>query len=198
MIRDTLLEHPLVYLAWQAPFINAKLRPVFRHNNISEALRVLDVGCGPGTNASHFRDVDYLGLDVNPKYIERARRKYRMNFEVADVTTHAFNRKFDFVLMNSLLHHLDDAGVDSLLGAIANQALNENGKVHIIELVLPEQRTVAYRMARWDRGRYPRRLMEWRKIFERFFSLEIFEPYTVGAFGVGLWDFVYVRGGRKP
>jgi SAM-dependent methyltransferase len=198
MIRDTLLEHPLVYLAWQAPFINAKLRPVFQHNNMNDALRVLDVGCGPGTNAAHFRHVDYLGLDVNPKYIERARRKYRMNFEVADVTVHAFDRKFDFVLMNSLLHHLDDAGVDSLLGAIATQALNEKGKVHIIELVLPEERTVAYRMARWDRGRYPRRLMEWRKIFEHFFSLEIFEPYTVGAFGVGLWDFVYFRGGRKP
>ena len=33
MIRDTLLEHPLVYLAWQAPFIEEKLRPVFQHND---------------------------------------------------------------------------------------------------------------------------------------------------------------------
>jgi SAM-dependent methyltransferase len=105
MIRDTLLEHPLVYLAWQAPFIEEKLRPVFQHNDMSRVRRVLDVGCGPGTNAAHFHSVDYLGLDLNPKYIERAQRKYARSFQVADVTTYAFDRKFDFVLMNSLLHH---------------------------------------------------------------------------------------------
>ena len=197
MIRDALLEHPLIYLAWQAPFIEAKLRPVFQHNDMRQVRRVLDVGCGPGTNAAHFRNVDYLGLDLNPKYIERARRKYSMNFEVADVTTHTFERKFDFVLMNSLLHHLDDAGVERLLGAIATQALSENGRVHIIDLVLPEEKTFAYRMARWDRGRYPRRMAEWKNIFSRFFTLEIFEPYSLKALGTSFCDLVYFRGGRR-
>lgn len=197
MIRDTLLEHPLVYLAWQAPFIEEKLRPVFQHNDMSRVRRVLDVGCGPGTNAAHFRNVDYLGLDLNPKYIERARRKYARNFEVADVTTHRFDRKFDFVLMNSLLHHIDNQGVERLLAAIASQAMDEDGHVHIIDLVLPEERTFAYRMARWDRGRYPRRLAEWKKIFERFFALEIFEPYGLKALGVGFCDLIYFRGARR-
>ena len=197
MIRDTLLEHPLVYLAWQAPFIEEKLRPVFQHNDMSRVRRVLDVGCGPGTNAAHFRNVDYLGLDLNPKYIERARRKYARNFDVADVTIHSFDRKFDFVLMNSLLHNIDDSGVERLLSAIASQVMDEDGRVHIIDLVLPEQRTFAYRMARWDRGRYPRRLSEWKKIFERFFTLEIFEPYGLKALGVGFCDLIYFRGARK-
>lgn len=197
MIRDTLLEHPLVYLAWQAPFIGEKLRPVFEHNDMNRVRCVLDVGCGPGTNAAHFRNVDYLGLDLNPKYIERARRKYARNFQVADVTTYVFDRKFDFVLMNSLLHHIDDRGVERLLGSIASQAMDHDGRVHIIDLVLPEQRTFAYRMARWDRGRYPRRLTEWKKMFEQFFTLEIFKPYGLRAPGLGLCDLVYFRGARK-
>jgi len=194
VIRDTLLEHPLVYLAWQAPFIEAKLRPVFQHNDMSCVQNVLDVGCGPGTNAAHFGNVDYLGLDLNPRYIQRARRKYRRDFEVADVTTYAFERKFDLVLMNSLLHHLDESGVERLLSAIALRALSANGRVHIIDLVLPEQRTFAYRMARWDRGRYPRKLVEWKHIFERFFTLEIFEPYSLKALGLGFCDLIYFRG----
>jgi SAM-dependent methyltransferase len=197
VIRDTLLEHPLVYLAWQAPFIEDKLRPVFQHNDMRQVRRVLDVGCGPGTNAAHFRDVEYLGLDLNAKYIQRARKKYDGDFHVADVTICTFDRKFDFVLMNSLLHHLDDPGVERLLSAIAAQALSADGRVHIIDLVLPEQRTFAYRMARWDRGRYPRRLAEWKNIFERFFTLEIFEPYSLKALGLGFCDLIYFRGGRR-
>src|SRR5437764_2089726 len=124
MIRDTLLEHPLIYLAWQAPFIEDKLRPVFRHNDMSRVQRILDVGCGPGTNAAHFGGLDYLGLDLNPKYIDRARRKFDSEFKVADVTTYAFDRKFDFVLMNSLLHHLNDGEVERLLSTISSQALS--------------------------------------------------------------------------
>lgn len=197
MIRDTLLEHPLVYLAWQAPFIEAKLRPVFQHNDMTQVRQILDVGCGPGTNAAHFRGLDYLGLDINSKYIRRAREHYNGEFKVADVTAYTFDRKFDFVLMNSLLHHLNDAEVERLLLAIASQALSSDGRVHIIDLVLPEQKTFAYRMARWDRGRFARKLCEWKTIFERFFTPEIFEPYFLKALGLGFCDLIYFRGRER-
>ena len=41
---------------------------------------VLDVACGPGTNAPHFRHCDYLGLDINPEYTRRATARYGMRF----------------------------------------------------------------------------------------------------------------------
>ncbi|HXF97663.1 MAG TPA: class I SAM-dependent methyltransferase [Gaiellaceae bacterium] len=63
-----LLERPTVYLAWQRPFASAKLAPVKRHNDFRRARRVLDVGCGPGTNAAEFAHADYLGIDVNHAY----------------------------------------------------------------------------------------------------------------------------------
>ena len=63
-----LFEVPWVYRAWQAPFAEQKLAPVMRHNVMGAVRRVLDVGCGPGTNAPHFEGLDYLGLDINPDY----------------------------------------------------------------------------------------------------------------------------------
>ena len=84
-----LLERPGVYLAWQRPFVSSKLGPVWRHNERSAIRRVLDVGCGPGTNSAEFVGLDYLGVDLNPAYIEHARRKHGGRFEVADVRSDA-------------------------------------------------------------------------------------------------------------
>ena len=81
------MEHTLVYRLWQAPFAERKLAPLFRHNDRSRIRRVLDVGCGPGTNARHFLDHDYLGIDLNPAYIRDAERRFGPRFRVADVTT---------------------------------------------------------------------------------------------------------------
>src|SRR5262249_29375656 len=83
------LEHSLVYHFWQAPFAKKKFSPILAHNDLGRARRVLDVGCGPGTNTRYFGAADYLGLDCNPKYIEYGRRHYKREFLVADATTYA-------------------------------------------------------------------------------------------------------------
>ena len=49
--RDSLLEHPAVYAAWQAPFAAQKFAPVEKWLRGRTIRRVLDVGCGAGTNA---------------------------------------------------------------------------------------------------------------------------------------------------
>ena len=55
---ERLLEQPLSYRLWQAPFAEAKFEPVRRHNDLGRVRRVLDVGCGPGTNTHHFAAVE--------------------------------------------------------------------------------------------------------------------------------------------
>ncbi len=64
-----ILNFPSVYRLWQAPFASAKLRPLQHDNDLCNARRVLDVGCGPGTNSPVFSHTDYLGLDLNERYI---------------------------------------------------------------------------------------------------------------------------------
>ena len=111
-----LMESRALYSVWQAPFVRDKIQPVLAHNDLSRIKRVLDVGCGPGTNARWFLHCDYTGVDLNPAYIDYARRRYQRNFVVADVTAGAFaSEQFDFVLANSLLHHIDDENARILL-----------------------------------------------------------------------------------
>ena len=51
---DRVMESPLVYRLWIAPFAEQKLRPILAHTDLSRVRRVLDVGCGPGTNTAIF------------------------------------------------------------------------------------------------------------------------------------------------
>src|SRR5690348_8507904 len=103
-----LLEQPLVYRLWMAPFAEAKLAPLAAHNDLARVRRVLDVGCGPGTNAAHFRDADYLGVDINERYVADARRRHGRTFLAADITAYQVTGDpFDCILVNSFLHHVD-------------------------------------------------------------------------------------------
>lgn len=189
------MNNTWAYRAWQAPFANGKLRPLFANLDLARTTRVLDIGCGPGTNAPHFADVDYTGVDINPGYIADARRRFARDFRVADVTslTPGTIAPADVVLVNSLLHHLDDAEVSRTLSA-AHDLLTPGGRVHILDLVLPEHWSPARVLARLDRGRYARPLEAWSRLFDRHFATEVFEPYT---FAGGLWSMVYFIGSRR-
>lgn len=194
-LKDALLERSAVYRLWQAPFAERKLAPLFARGDAARARRVLDVGCGPGTNTRHFAHADYLGIDVNPRYVEDARRRTGRSFVAADVTeyTVAPEERFDFVLVNSLLHHLDTPSVRRLLGALSG-LLTPDGHVHVLDLVLPDRPSVSRALARWDRGDHPRPLAEWRALFEEAFEPVAFDPYPLGAAGVTLWNMVYFKG----
>lgn len=190
-----ILDSPHVYRSWQAPFVRQKLNPVLRQQSLRGAKKVLDIGCGPGTNSAYFQGKDYLGLDLNPRYIAFARRRFRRDFLVADAVTFSpeHNEKYDFVLINSLLHHIGDAGVHQLLSNVRD-LLGEAGEVHILELELPESPGIPLHLARADRGHYARKRETWHNIFTTYYQTLDFQPYSVGLFGVPLWHMVYFRG----
>ena len=190
-----LMENTLAYRVWQAPFAERKLAPLYVHNDVAGARRVLDVGCGPGTNTAHFARAEYLGVDFNPAYIESARRRHGREFVVADVTKYesAPDQRFDLILANSFFHHIDTASARRILAHLAT-LLSDDGHVHVFDLVLPERRSVSRFLARADRGEYPRRLDEWRELFTGAFEPVVFEPYPLGAAGMTLWNMIYFKG----
>jgi SAM-dependent methyltransferase len=197
------LDRPLSYRLWQAPFAESKFAPVLRHNDLTRVRRVLDVGCGPGTNARHFTEADYVGIDLNERYVEYARRQHGREFEVADATeyTVAPGERFDFVLINSFLHHIPDEAVRRLLDHLSS-VLTEDGHIHIMELVLPAQASAGRLLARLDRGEHPRPLEDWRRLLTESFDQVVFEPYRLGAARwarTTLWNMVYFKGrARAP
>ena len=190
-----LMENTFAYRVWQAPFAEKKLAPLYAHTDVARARRVLDVGCGPGTNTGHFARADYLGIDFNPAYIESARRRYGREFVVADVTKYevAPDQRFDLILANSLFHHIDTASTRRILAHLAT-LLSDDGHVHIFDLVLPVRPSISRLLARADRGEYPRPLEEWRELFTGAFQTVVFEPYPLGTAGMTLWNMIYFKG----
>jgi len=67
---------------------------------------VLDVGCGIGHDAALFPRLEYVGLDVTPKFIVEAHRR-GYDGVIGSCLSLPFPRHaFDAVLANSLLVHL--------------------------------------------------------------------------------------------
>lgn len=193
--REWLLEHPAVYSAWQAPFAAQKFAPVERWLRSHSVRRVLDVGCGAGTNVSHFAGADYVGVDVNERYLQAARTRFAGQFVQADLTSADLSSlgTFDMILANSFFHHVGDSDVRRILLQIS-RLLEPDGTVHILDLVLPDRPSFARMMARLDRGAYARPIERWRELFGACFETILFEPYS---FGGPLWSMVYFQGRRK-
>jgi SAM-dependent methyltransferase len=191
----SMLERTFVYRMWQAPFVEQKFAPVLANNDLRKVRRVLDVGCGPGTNTRHFAHADYLGIDINERYIQDARRRHQRDFMVADVRDYRAvpEHRFDFVLANSFLHHLKTEDVLGILSHVQS-LLTDDGHIHCLELVLPKKRSVADLLARWDRGDFARPAEEWREIFGKFFEPVVVEFYPLVGMGTTLWNMVYFKG----
>ena len=69
--------------------------------------RILDLGCGTGPLTRRIADAgaDVIGVDASPAMVERARAAYPdLHFDVADATTMAFERPFDAIFSNAVLH----------------------------------------------------------------------------------------------
>ena len=193
-----IMNRPVFYRLWQAPFVDAKFAPIIRHNRLADVRQVLDVGCGPGTCARFFRDQSYLGVDHNPDYIATARRNHPGRFVVGDACSFVADDPdgFDFILLNSLLHHIGTVDVRRMLSRLHDQ-LAPNGHVHILDLVLPATPSIARFLARSDRGDYPRPWSAWLELFRSAFDEVVCEPYTVRCCGIPLWNMIYFKGRRQ-
>ncbi|HLZ92365.1 MAG TPA: class I SAM-dependent methyltransferase, partial [Candidatus Acidoferrum sp.] len=197
---DFIMRQPVVYRLWMATHAERKFAPIAARNDMSRIRRVLDVGCGPGTNADYFSRVAYLGIDLNEQYIRDAERRHGdspagRRFLAVDAAKFVAppGERFDFVLVNSFLHHVDDSTAKGILSNLS-KLLTEDGHVHILDLVLPETASLARFMARSDRGEFPRPLGKWRKIFSDYFEPVNFEPYDLGFLGIAFWKMVYFKG----
>lgn len=191
-IRD-ILDNPSIYLLWQSPFVRQKLKPLKESLTDVAGRRVLDVGCGPGTNAPAFDNAgSYLGVDLNEAYINYARRRFKGRFEVHDVTHGPpVEETFDLILLNSLMHHLDDDEVCELVGSLPSM-LEPGGEIHIIDLVMAE-RGLPRALAKADRGAYARTVASWRSLVSSRLAISECKEFAIGLGPLKLWNLVYIR-----
>ncbi len=193
---DMIFNNTLIYRLWQAPFVKAKLEPVMRTNDFTQIKSILDIGCGPGTNTSYFKNIpSYLGIDINADYITFASNKHQRSFQVADITKIDANElgTFDFILLNSFLHHINDSDTAALL-EILQKHLSPGGRIHVIDMILPEQRNLANLLARLDRGDYPRLFEHWLKLLEKNYCTSHCEKFSLKIGPLTPWNMFYFRG----
>jgi SAM-dependent methyltransferase len=171
-----MLSTPAIYSLFQRVVGAERSRRllVARHVNPRAGERVLDLGCGTAELLDVLPPVDYLGFDINPRYIDAARQRYgsRGRFECADIRDADISgeQPFDLVLAVGLLHHLDDQRVRGLL-ALAASALVPSGRLVTFDGVFAVGQP---RAARWliehDRGQQVRTVDGYRRLVDGHFA----------------------------
>jgi ubiquinone/menaquinone biosynthesis C-methylase UbiE len=135
----------------------------------------------------------YLGVDENPRYISTARSVYKMDFMVGDATTLNVGKHggYDIVLINSLLHHLDDGQLHALLGT-AREALADDGECLVMDMVYPAKKTFANILNRTlinlDRGSYCRPASDLDDRLSAHFRIVLKRRFDIRFAGMLLWD----------
>lgn len=175
-----LLELPAVFDAYQsavgAPachraFIRDWVRP-------QPGERVLDMGCGVGASLDHMpAGVDYTGIDINPDYLDQARRRYgsRGRFLLGDVAGFDLPGEplFDRALAFGVLHHVDDAVAVQMLG-LARRLCRPGAALVLIEPAYVEgQPAIGKWLIKRDRGRHVRSVEAYRALAAPFGEVEI-------------------------
>src|SRR5262249_26517960 len=130
---EMLLQFPAVYRAFSAA-IGGSLRDLYVAEYVRPRPgdRIFDIGCGPGDVVAHLPDVEYVGIDYNPRYIRAARARFGRRGEFrCESAAEAVAREpgyFDIVMANAILHHLDDEEAGRML-ALARDALRPDGRL---------------------------------------------------------------------
>ncbi len=137
--------------------------------------KILDLGCGPADVLNYLPAVNYTGLDINPEYINSAKKRFgsRGRFLCGDVGQTAIEGEqgtFDLVLATGVIHHLDEVQAAALLD-LARRALRPGGRLVTFDGCRVPQQS---RLSRWllarDRGKFVRSREEYLRLASAHFT----------------------------
>lgn len=135
---------------------------------------VLDIGCGTADILEYLPGVTYYGFDASPQYVEAATKQFgkRANIVCATVTEATLEGlpKFDLVLANGVLHHLNDVESAKLF-SLAKSALKPGGRLVTIDgcYVNGQSKMARFLISR-DRGQNVRDERGYRALAECVFQ----------------------------
>ena len=109
-----------------------------------------------------------MGIDSSEEYIAAARRRYGVlgHFERLSIGTDRLDQlgKFDVVMANGVLHHLDDSAVNDMFDA-ARSVLADGGRVVTLDgCYTSDQSSIARYLLSRDRGRFVRNNKEYERL----------------------------------
>lgn len=180
-----LLDDPRLFHAFRVMLVGsqAPTRRVLREELSGVGGDVLDVCCGTGEFASSV-EAGYLGVDLNARFIARARARYRgrpaTSFEVGDVTRLPFpDRHFAASMCVNSLHHFSD---DAAVGVLSEMRRVTRGRVLVVDADGTPRGVVRRALLALDRGRFMRPPARLGALVERVFAVETTRRWDVGLY----------------
>ena len=173
-----ILASPWVYRTAQAVVRgDASYREIAeRYLRAQPGDRVLDVGCGPAEILHFLPEVDYVGFDASPRYVEWARRAHGSRGRIFCQTLDRVEleglglESFDLVVAYGLVHHLDDREARDFF-ALARSALRPGGRLVTMDgCFTPDQSGLVRYLLEKDRGEHVRTEGAYREIASGSFS----------------------------
>ncbi len=171
-LYDRILGHPFVYHHVRPLIVGIDYTPQYEALDAHQDDRILDIGCGGGDALRYLDSFEaYHGVDTDEIAISFAKSRPEaaqpgVRFETTPVTTATFESfRPTCVMMNGLLHHLDDEA--------ASQLLRMCGTADTVKRIVTND-TVYLRgkplnnlLARLDRGRFVRQIEGYRDLVAR-------------------------------
>lgn len=158
----------------------------FRKKIISKIVKnknasILDIGCGPAEIVEVVGAADYYGFDVNKNYINYAKKKYfDKKFFCSTFAANKIKKKkkFDYILLLGLLHHLSDKEAFVLFKEI-KKVIKKNGVVVTLDNVyVKNQNFIAKKLIDLDRGCFVRNKTGYLSLLKSQFKIVNFKIYN--------------------
>jgi SAM-dependent methyltransferase len=158
----SILKHPKVYEAVQQIFQAERNRAWFAttHVRAQAGDRILDIGCGTAQLLNHLPEVEYIGWEPNPAYVETARQEHGARgtfhagfFGDAEAAT---TPPVDIAIVSAVLHHLNDEEGQRLFGLL-RRVVKPGGRVVTLDCAYKDrQNPIAKFLVSMDRGQHAR------------------------------------------
>jgi len=173
---DKLAANPKIFI-----FLRRILENNFRgekqvirdHFKLSPGDQVLDLGCGTGEFSVFIPSQQYIGLDIEPAYIEYAKKNYAGKFILGDASKLDFpDRSFNKIMVIGVFHHMSDALSGKVLHE-ASRVLSDDGTFLFVEdLSSPENNFLTRWLHKLDKGEFIRTTEGYRNLVSPHFKIE--------------------------
>ena len=157
---------------------------IIKHN-----ATVLDIGCGPAEILDTIPKTKYYGFDINPVYINSAKKKYEKKgkFFCKKLTSKDVKHlpKFDYILLLGVLHHLNDKEINKLMKNIKKVLKKKGNIITLDNIFINNQNFIAKFLIQMDKGENVRSKKGYLNILKNYFKKidskiyhQKFIPYT--------------------
>jgi len=175
----------------------------FVDDHYNKGHKVLDFGCGIGSNSKLFHHDDYIGVEVDESRVLSSRLKYpKSKFEKIPFISTSNDKipfednSFDLVFISLCLHHID-SDTCKLLFKEFSRMLNDNGKIIGIEpCIISEKYFSNIFMNIIDAGDYILSIEEYKRIYSSE-AFQVKDINIVKTFGYHLWQYSAVPNNKE-